>query len=886
MCKQTGIRFTTYSRTMATEQLQFLREWMPAGIRRYNGPRLHFGRLEWIFLIVALIAAAMRLWELDERVMHYDEAIHLHFSWKLARGMEFVHSPWMHGPFQIELVALALKFIGDTDFLARLPYALFGVVLVVLPYFLRDAMGEKGAVCAAVILAFSPSLLYFSRFGRNDILMAVWAVSLLIMLWRYTASERRRYLFGAAAITALMLATKETAYFVILFMGLAALGLGWRQILGFLRGRQSLAACGSAAGFFILLATLTLPQAAALIAIAQSPFGLTLAAHDAGSTGDTGAPVWEAPFANLPIWDAPMWVHIVAAAVLVVLAVGVARAAWRVRSIVDLTAVAVATLSTVAAVAVVVASPFQRLLSEQGLLTGNITGDLVDYGAGLALLLLAVALPRANRSAVTGWRGIMLLLGPAALLTFCWLLVCWGGSAFIGQLLPAGASADDISAGKVAVNYLIPLLTLLGLLAVGGAAGIAWGGGVWLGCAAVFYGIWIPLYTTLFTNWAGMFTGAWQSLGYWLMQQDVARGNQPWYYYIVGLTVYELLALAFGIVAVVWLVRRREPFGIILAAWVVATLAIYTVAAEKMPWLLVNMTVPLALAAGMLIGHLLDRVPWPLAGAGGRRLAWSLALAPAWVGLAIWVAWLALKGDNGNIWVWLGALILLPLAALLAALVRVQPGAGAAAALGVAGLLLVFGVAGAWRAAYTYDDSNLEILAYAQGSADLTTTYVDLKNRVFSSADGSQSGVVKVDYDMWYPFQWYVREETGQGTLQFDRFCAANDDDGSEGCRRVGEDAGPRVYLAEHAHAVDQEDANQYRKDGPMRNLLWYPETYRRPGESRTDTGMWRQLNADVAFFRDTAADPEKLRSALEYVIARRQESDWFTAEYYQYTKE
>ncbi len=873
---------------MATEQLQLLRERMPAGIKRLNGPRFRFGRLEWIFLVVVLIAAAMRLWDLDGRTMHYDEAIHLHFSWKLAQGMEFAHSPWMHGPFQIELVALVLKFIGDTDFLARLPYALFGVVLVLLPYFLREVIGEKGAVCAAIILAFSPSLLYFSRFGRNDILMAVWAVSLLIMLWRYNVSERRRYLFGAAAITALMLATKETAYFVILFMGLAALGLGWRQILGFLRGSQSLAACGSAAGFFILLATLTLPQAAALISIAQSPFGLTLAAHDTGSTGDTGAPVWEAPFVALPVWDSPMWVHIVAAVVLVVLTVGVARVAWRVRSVVDLAAVAVAALSTVAAVAVVVASPFQRLLSERGILDASVAGDFVDFGVGLALMLLAVALLRMNLSADAGWRGVMLLLGPAVLLTLLWLLVCWGGAAFIGQFLPGGASADDLGAGKVAVNYLIPLLSLLALLAVGGAVGTAWGGGVWLGCAAVFYAIWITLYTTLFTNWSGMFTGSWQSLGYWLMQQDVARGNQPWYYYFVGLTVYELLALAFGIAAVVWLVRRRSAyggFGIILAAWVVATLVMYTVAAEKMPWLLVNIAVPLALAAGMLLGHLLDRVPWPLNGAGGRRLAWSLVLAPAWIGLAIWVAWLALKGDNGNIWVWLGMLILLPLSALLAALVRIQPGAGAAAALGVAGLLLVSGVVGAWRAAYTYDDSNLEILAYAQGSADLVTTYVDLKNRVLSATGESQSGAVKVDYDMWYPFQWYVREETGQGTLQFDRFCAANDDDGSEGCRRVGEDAGPSVYLAEHAHAVDQEDAGQYRKDGPMRNLLWYPETYRRPGESRADTGMWRQLNEDVAFFRETAVDPKKLRSALEYVIARRQESDWFTAEYYQYNK-
>ena len=236
--------------------------------------------------------------------------------------------------------------------------------------------------------------------------MAVWAVSLLIMLWRYSVPDcsqnrRRRYLFGAAAITALMLATKETAYFVILFMGLAALGLGWRQILGFLKGRQSLAACGSAAGFFILLATLTLPQAAALIAIAQSPFGLTLAAHDTGSTGDTGAPVWEAPLVTFPIWAAPMWVHIVAAAVLVVLAVGVARGVWRVRNVVELTAVAVAALSTVAAVAVVVASPFQRLLSERGIFTGNMAGDYVDYGVGLALMLLAVALLRMNLSAVT-----------------------------------------------------------------------------------------------------------------------------------------------------------------------------------------------------------------------------------------------------------------------------------------------------------------------------------------------------------------------------------------------------------------------------------------------------------------------------------------------------
>ena len=164
--------------------------------------------------------------------MHYDEAIHLHFSWKLARGVEYVHSPWMHGPFQIELVAVVLKYLGDTDYLARLPYALFGVTLTVLPYFIRRLIGDKGAVCAAVFLAFSPSLLYFSRFGRNDILMAVWAVLLLIMLWQYGINSRKRYLFGAAIVTALMLATKETAYFVIPVHGTVGAGVGLEGVVG------------------------------------------------------------------------------------------------------------------------------------------------------------------------------------------------------------------------------------------------------------------------------------------------------------------------------------------------------------------------------------------------------------------------------------------------------------------------------------------------------------------------------------------------------------------------------------------------------------------------------------------------------------------------------
>ena len=836
------------------------------------------GWLELGFALVVLLAAAMRLWELDGRVMHYDEAIHLHYAWKLARGVEFLHSPWMHGPLQIEMVAVFLRVLGDTDFVARLPYALFGVALVILPYFLRRQIGDKGAICAAVIMAFSPSLLYFSRFGRNDILMVVWATLLLIFLWRYTESGKLRYLLGTAAVTALMLASKETAYFIILFMGLAALGLGWRQLWDMARRRTAFSDARGAAGFFVLLATLTLPQAAAAISVLQGLLGLTLAAGDTGSTGETGAPAWEAPFVSLPVWDAPIWTHAIAVLALLAATLALAWFVWRARNPLDLAAVAVASICAVAAVSVVVVGPAQGLLPDSGM-----AATYIDCAIGAGLMLMGVAMGWAAPAALGGWRRIAVVLGPAAILTWLWLAAFGSGLNLAAELLPAAAPVAELEAGQVAVNYLVPALTLLLLLVIGGAVGIAWGGGIWILCAGLFYAIWATLYTTFFTNWPGVFTGAWQSLGYWLAQQEVARGNQPWYYYGVGLTVYELLALAFGLAAVVWLIRRRERFDIVLAAWVIATLAIYTIAAEKMPWLLVNVTVPLALAAGMLLGQLMDGIRWPLEIGGRWRMGSLFALTPVWTVTAVWVAWLAARGDAANLPVWLAALILLPMAAVIAWLVRTQPGGGRAVALGIAGLLLVFGTASAIRAAYTYDDSKPEILAYAQGSADLLDSYAELRTGALAA---EQDAAVKVDYDMWYPFQWYVRNETEAKVLWFDHFCAANADSGSDECRKVGEDTGPAAYLAEVAHAVAAEDAEAYRREGPRRNLLWYPETYRRPGEARDETAMWRQLTADVGFFRDSAANREKWRQAIEYIVARRQESDWYSAEYYQYIRE
>ena len=293
----------------------------PASSARPRTPRFRIGWLEAAFIVLVLAALALRLWELDGRTMHYDEAIHVHFSWKLFKGEGYVHSPWMHGPFQIELTALVFKLLGDNDHTARLAYVIFGTALAGLPYYLRRHIGGAGALLTGLMLALSPTLLYFSRFGRNDIIMAFWAASIFILMWRYIASGKDRYLVFTAAALALMFTTKETAYLLAALFGGIVFLLALPDLAPWVLGRLPSRHLQSPARFFLLLVTLTLPQWAAMAGLFQGVFGLILTNRQGVENGIVGAPQWAEPFVPLPILEFPSWLHVLAGVLLLALLV-------------------------------------------------------------------------------------------------------------------------------------------------------------------------------------------------------------------------------------------------------------------------------------------------------------------------------------------------------------------------------------------------------------------------------------------------------------------------------------------------------------------------------------------------------------------------------------
>jgi hypothetical protein len=75
----------------------------------------------------------------------------------------------------------------------------------------------------------------------------------------------------------------------------------------------------------------------------------------------------------------------------------------------------------------------------------------------------------------------------------------------------------------------------------------------------------------------------------------------------------------------------------------------------------------------------------------------------------------------------------------------------------------------------------------------------------------------------------------------------------------------------------------QYQREGPLRNLLWSPESYRRPGENRQAEGLSEELANDFVFFKEAATSRDTWQGALDYIIFRKLEWDWYSSEYYSY---
>ena len=178
----------------------------------------HFFTFERIFLLIFIIALFVRFWHLDLKLLHHDEAIHAWFSYELLTRGAWVYDPSYHGPFLYYVTAGMFSLFGDSDLVARLLPALFGTLLIPLVYCIHRIgyIDKKQTVLAALLLALSPEMVYFSRFLRHDIFMLFFTFLLLIAILYYFEYGQTRYAIIAAIATGGALCCKEEMPVILL----------------------------------------------------------------------------------------------------------------------------------------------------------------------------------------------------------------------------------------------------------------------------------------------------------------------------------------------------------------------------------------------------------------------------------------------------------------------------------------------------------------------------------------------------------------------------------------------------------------------------------------------------------------------------------------------
>jgi len=183
-------------------------------------------RLAWGGLIA--FALVLRLAALGDRPPHHDEAIHCDFAYNLLNQGVYRYDPTYHGPLIYYVMAPLLMVFGATTAVGRLYPALAGVALVALPLALRRRLGAGAAWWTGLLLAISPVLLYYSRFAREDVPVALFtAAALALFLTVRTRGWKAIPWIGVAAAGHAMM--KETFYVTVPLLALSGYAVTLRD---------------------------------------------------------------------------------------------------------------------------------------------------------------------------------------------------------------------------------------------------------------------------------------------------------------------------------------------------------------------------------------------------------------------------------------------------------------------------------------------------------------------------------------------------------------------------------------------------------------------------------------------------------------------------------
>jgi uncharacterized protein (TIGR03663 family) len=238
------------------------------GVEKSEKSVVNVERAAWMGVV--LLAAGLRLYQLGLRPAGEGEAVQAMAAYRFTQGAAHT-APAGTIPALFTGNVAGFTLVGTSDIAMRWLPALAGLILVLLPYGLRHRLGRGGALAASLMLAISPSAVFFSRTLDGAIVVAACGLALAVGLIYYLDTRRPGALYFAAVSLGLGLTAGPGTFSLLLIFAAFALLLyllerllefetGWSSLLvawWALRSEKRLAARTGAvlAGTFGLVAT-------------------------------------------------------------------------------------------------------------------------------------------------------------------------------------------------------------------------------------------------------------------------------------------------------------------------------------------------------------------------------------------------------------------------------------------------------------------------------------------------------------------------------------------------------------------------------------------------------------------------------------------------------
>ncbi len=175
------------------------------------------------WVLIFLLAAALRIPSLSLRPMHTDEAVHaVKFAELLETGHYQYNPQEYHGP-TLYYLTLPVAWLGGyhslaqlNEFILRLVSVVWGLLAIFI--FIRlgrqvnqvNQVNQRTILLAGLFYAISSIIVYYNRYYIHETLLAVFAWSMLVYGYLFIKEKRGLYAVLCGISLGLLISTKET----------------------------------------------------------------------------------------------------------------------------------------------------------------------------------------------------------------------------------------------------------------------------------------------------------------------------------------------------------------------------------------------------------------------------------------------------------------------------------------------------------------------------------------------------------------------------------------------------------------------------------------------------------------------------------------------------